>query len=359
MNRILAIVAVAAVTAASPALAGIERAGTSAASFLTVGAGPGVLGMGGAALGRSGGLDIAAWNPAALGFMRETRVELAHAMLDDQSALEWASIGGRLGTAGTAWGMSALFQNEGSFEGRDASNLPTESFNVASAAGVLNLAQRLGDHAAIGVAGKYVLDSQGPAEKGTGMTMDAGLSLQIGPVGVGFAAQNAFGGMTYGDTKYEFPASYGGGIAYTHATSGLTAALDVNVPSTSYTNVRTGFEWMWKNAVALRAGYRAEMGASSDDALSGPTFGTGFGTHNAWLDYGFLLSGNAGGQHRLAITLRMPDWKHDPFGQSKMPHSFDDATPTSKTPRSFDDATMVGPPAPKGTAPAKKSDKKK
>lgn len=326
MNRTTAVVLLAVLLAARPAAAGIDRAGTSAANFLTLGPGPGVLAMGGAALGQTGTLDLASWNPGSLGFIRETSVALSHATLDDQSMQEWASLGGRLGRTQMGWATSALFQNEGSFDGRDASNRPTGSFDVATAAGMVALAQPIGPHASVGLAGTYVLDDLGPAEHGTGFTMDAGLSLRLGVVGLGIVAQNAIGRMTYGSRRYAFPANYGAGVALTHAASGVTAALDVNAPSASYTNVRGGVEWRWKHTVALRAGYRAEIGAPSDDALSGPSFGTGFGARGAWLDYGYLLSGNAGGQHRIALTLRLPGTgpRTDALGQSSTPQSLDD-----------------------------------
>src|SRR5690242_16824633 len=110
--------------------------------------------------------------------------------------------------------------------------------------------------------------------------------------------------MSFSGTRYPFPASYGGGISYAHAASGITAALDVNVPDADYTNVRGGIEWQWKHAVALRTGYRADLNAGSDDAMSGPTFGMGAGIHGMWLDYGYLLQGSTGGQHRLALSFR-------------------------------------------------------
>jgi hypothetical protein len=329
--------------AASPAAAGIEQAGTSAANFLAVGAGPAVLGMGGAALGRSGSLDLAAWNPGALGYVEETSLQLAHSSLDDQTMQEWATLGGRFGHSSTHWAISALYQNEGAIEGRDASNFATETFNVGSGAGMLQLAQAFGPHVAVGVTGKYVLDNLGPSQTGSGMTFDGGMSLRFGLLGFGFAAQNVGGQMKYGSLSYPFPSSYGAGVSFTHAASGLTAACDVNVPSTSYTDVRTGVEWNWKQHVALRAGYRMEMNAPSDEPLSGPAFGTGLGGHGLWLDYGFVLSGNEGGQHRLAISLRPKgmNWKAgDPFGQSSMPREFDPPTPTRQ----------IGPPAPAGDA---------
>jgi len=343
MRNIAAIAFLALVLVATSANAGIDDAGTAVAGFLTLGTGPDALAMGGAALGRSGTLDLATWNPGSLGFLRETSVELSHANLDDQAAQEWASLGGRFGATQTAWGLSALYQSEGTFQGRDASNMPTQDFPVASAAAILQLAQGVGPHVSVGIAGKYVVDSQGPAQKAMGMTMDAGLSVRMGMIGLGFAAQNAVGSMTYGDTKYPFPSSYGVGVSVMHP-SGITAALDLNVPSTSYTNVRSGVEYRYKQIAVLRAGYRMELGGLQNDALAGPSFGTGFGTHSAWLDYGFMLNGNQGGQHRLAITFRLPGGgsgiQTDPFGQSSMP-------------RGFDDPRQVGPPTP--SKPAKKT----
>lgn len=63
----------------------------------------------------------------------------------------------------------------------------------------------------------------------------------------------------------------------------------------------------------------------------------GAGARGFWLDYGFLLSGNQGGQHRVALSLRpgsMGLAGGDPFGQRNMP-------------RDFDEARVVGPPVPK------------
>jgi len=330
---------------ASPALAGSDRAGTAAASFLTIGAGPGVLGMGGAALGRSGNLEIAGWNPGALGFVDHGAIEFAHASLDDQSMQEWAAMGGRIGRTQTHWAMSALFQNEGTFDARDASNNLLGTFNVATAAGQLQLAQGFGPHAAFGVTGKYVIDDLGPAQLGKGMTFDYGLSLRFGGLGLGLAAQNVGGHMMYASVPYPFPSSVGAGISYTDEAAGLTVATDVNVPSTSYTDVRTGVEWNWKQHVALRAGYRYDVAAPADEPLSGPTFGTGLNLRGMWLDYGFVLAGNAGGQHRLALTLHpghMNLAPGDPFGQKQMPREFDTHTP-------------MGPPAPPAANDATRS----
>ena len=112
MNRIAAAALLVMLLAAGPAAAGIDQAGTSAANFLTLGTGPGVLAMGGAAIGRSGTLDLVGWNPGSLTYLRETSFEFSHATLDDQSMQEWASLGGTVARSKTGWAVSALFQNE-------------------------------------------------------------------------------------------------------------------------------------------------------------------------------------------------------------------------------------------------------
>jgi len=110
--------------------------------------------------------------------------------------------------------------------------------------------------------------------------------------------------------------------------------------------VRVGAEWRWKQMMALRAGYRAENGASADP-LTGPTFGVGAGMNGFWLDYGYLIGGNEG-QHRLALTFfpgKFTGIGNDPFGQGEIPTQFDDGD--KKGP-------LIGPPVPPELQPKKR-----
>src|SRR5207342_108546 len=135
------------------------------------------------------------------------------------------------------WGVSGLYQSEGTFEGRDAGNNPTGTFDVSSMAVGLQLAQAFTDKLSVGPGTKWVSDKLGDATTGSGFTFDAGMSMRMGWVGLGFAAQNAFGKMRYDGVPYDFPTNYGIGIGVTHPTSGITAALDINMPSAYYKNV--------------------------------------------------------------------------------------------------------------------------
>lgn len=301
-RSIVTLLAALALFAPATARAGIEKAGTTAAGFLTVGTGADVLGMGGATLGFGSGLGAGAWNVAALGRLEFPEYVFSHASLSGASPQDWIAAGGRFGRAPMRWGFSGLYQGDGTFEGRDASNNPTGSFSASSMALGFQVAQPVGEAAALGLGIKYATEKLGDVTGG-GVTFDAGLRVQAGAFGFGAAAQNAFGKMSYGGASYDFPRNYGAGVAYTIPASGVTLAVDANFPEAYYSDVRGGFEWRYRDRLALRTGYRKELGAGDGEPLGGPTFGMGAGANGFWLDYGFLTGGASGsGQHRVALT---------------------------------------------------------
>lgn len=316
-----------------PARAGIENAGTTAANFLALGVGARTLAMGGAVLGVGDDAGAAAWNAAALGWVNGTDVALAHASLPNQSLQEWGTVGSRLGGRGTRWALSGLYQGDGSFQGLDASGNPTGDFSVSNVAMGATLAQQLGGLASVGVGAKAVHEKIATAS-GTGFTFDAGLMVRAGGFGLGLAAQNVGGHMSYGGTRYPFPTNYGVGLGYTHPTSGMRVALDANFPNAYHPDVRGGVEWLYRGTLALRAGYRKEL-SSPDDPLTGPTFGLGAHYGGMWLDYGYLLAGEGNGEHRMGLRFRFGGGADDaPRAQSKSPKA--EKPKKSEKPGDFD-----------------------
>jgi hypothetical protein len=327
------------VASPAPAHAAGEAAGTTAAGFLSLGTGAGVLGRAGATLGLTGDLAIVPWNPAALGWLGETQIAVSDAQLADEARQDWAAVGGRLGRSSLRWSLDGLYQTEGSFDGRDALDNSTGAFDVSSMAVGLHLAHPLGPIATLGVGGKYVGEKLG-AVSGTGYTMDAGLQVRAGLLGVGVAATNLGGAMSYGGSRYDLPTNVGVGAALDVPLTGIRLAVDANFPRSYYDDVRVGAEWRWHDLMALRAGYRRELDAPADLAESGPSFGAGAGLHGLWLDYGYVVPGAGAGQHRLSITLKPGKFgwlAGDPFGQKAMPREFDDshaAAPSDPAPSS-------------------------
>jgi LysM repeat protein len=317
---------------AHAANAGIDKAGTTAANFLTIGAGADVLSMGGATLGFGSSLNAASWNAAALGGLRSTEYVFSHASLAGESPQEWIAAGGRLGAMRTRWGLTGLYQGDGTFEGRDALNNPTGDFSASSMALGLQFAQPISPFASLGVGAKYVSERLGDVTGG-GMTFDFGMRMQAGPLGFGAAAQNAFGKMGYNGLLYDFPTNYGVGVAYTMPLTGLTFALDANFPTSYYSDVRGGFEWRWHDRLALRTGYRKEMGSADGEPLGGPTFGMGAGANGFWFDYGYLTGGDGGGgQHRMALTYH-PGFMNGDMAEETHAEPKESAPKTPKAPK--------------------------
>lgn len=321
------------VACASPAESGVERAGTTAASFLSVGSGAAALGMSGATLALPRGLGSLSWNAGSLGYLDQGEFVLSHAVLASESSQEWAAFGGRLGFGEMRWAVSGLFQSEGSFEGRDASNQSTGSFEVSSMAFGATLARPIGRIGSLGVGAKWVRESLGPGFDGSGLAFDAGLLMRAGMFGFGVAGQNLGGSMTFGSSAYPLPSSYGAGFSIAHAPSGVALDLDWNAPSDYYANLRGGIEWTWRERLALRAGYRKQIGAPSDDALNGPSFGMGAGAHGMWLDYGFLVTPSGEGQHRMGLSVNPGNMglTGDVFGPKRMSRDYGPARETKTT----------------------------
>ncbi len=302
MHRIV-VALVALLLSAQAAVAGIDNAGTTAGNFLSAGTGPAVLSMGGATLGAGADLHAAAWNPAALARVPGTQFALTHGGLADQLSQEWAAAGGRLGHGPTRWSVSGLYQGESGFDGRDALGQSTGAFGISSLALGAAIAHPVGTNLTVGLGTKFVNENLGTAS-GSAIAFDAGVQATAGDFGFGLAARNVGGKMKYDNGSFALPGNVGMGVAWRHPTSGVRLALDANFPSAYYNDVRLGAEYRWEDRVALRGGYRMELGAGADDQLGGPTFGLGTGVNGVWLDYAFLSGSNgAAAQHRLGLSF--------------------------------------------------------
>jgi LysM repeat protein len=304
IRKALVIALAVGVAAPGPARAGVEKAGTTAANFLSVGSGAGILGMGGAVLGGGTDLNAAAWNAAALGWVGTTEFGLSHAGLPDEQSQEWVGVGGRWRTSGTRWALTGHYHGQGTFEGRDPLGNPTGTFNVSNMALGGIVAQRFGSNLTAGFGAKYVREDLGTTI-GQGVTFDGGLQYRTGRYGVGIAGQNVGGRMTFENAYYPFPANYGAGVSVDVPEYGVRVALDANMPRAYYSDVRGGVEWRWRDMFALRSGFRMELGALDGEPLTGPSFGMGAGVAGFWFDYGYLISGPTHDtEHKFGITVR-------------------------------------------------------
>jgi hypothetical protein len=241
---------------------------------------------------------------ASLARLDALQFSLAHAPLPGGATQDWLAGGGKLGGAGTRWGLQGLFQREGDLEGRDAANNPTGSLSVNDLALGASLAQPLGAFVTAGAGAEWVHESLA-GTNGSGVSFSAGLRADAGPLGFGLAARHLGGEMRYPGARYDLPEVLAAGVSWTDAAHGLRVNADYESPRHYYDSVRLGGEWLWRDRLAFRAGYRLAMSAPSDATVSGPAFGIGAGVGSMWLDYAFLLDGgDTSGEHRVGLTFR-------------------------------------------------------
>lgn len=288
---------------ATSAHAGIDAAGTTSANFLSVGNGAAILSMGGAAIGTGGSLNAAAWNPASLGLLAGPQYSISHATLAMQTSQDWLAAGGRFRNGATRWSLNAIYENDGDFEGRDALGASTGTFNASNLAFGAQFARPFGQVFSLGAGVKWVNEYLGEVT-GSGLCFDLGVQGHSGAFGFGAAARNIGGSMKFDSGSFPMPAVYGAGASWADPVRGLRFNLDANFPSDYYNDVRFGAEWMWQNRIALRTGYRMEVGAQGGEPLGGPTFGMGAGTNGMWVDYAFLSGqSETQGAHRLSFSV--------------------------------------------------------
>jgi hypothetical protein len=280
-----------------------EAAGTRAASFLSAGAAPSVLAMGGAAVALGRDLQGATLNPAALGWIAAPQFALSHASFADETAQEWIAFSSRVGASRTRFGLAAVIRDEGTIVGRDANDVPTSDARAQDLALTLRLARPFGEHVSLGGAAHVVSQRIGDVA-GSGFAFDAGAQLRLGFLSLAIAGQNFGGGMRWAGERWAMPAQIATGLALEHAASGLRMALDVTAPADYYRSVRVGGEWRYHDRLALRGGWRTELGAPPEDRAGGPAFGMGAGAGAMWLDYGYLLSPTGAATHRIGLSLR-------------------------------------------------------
>lgn len=296
--------AVAVLVSCASAAHGSGSAGTAAASFLTVGAGASVLAMGGATLASGDGLAASAWNPAALAGAGPLELAMSHAPLPGGASQDWFAAGGAVQGDATRWAVQAVFQREDGIEGRDASNLPTGTISVTDLALTARLARPLGRHVSVGAGAEWVHEVLAGVT-GSGFGFEAGLRARVGPFGAALATRHAGGRMSYGGSRYDLPTVLAAGGSWQDDARGLRVTMDAEAPTHYVKNVRVGAEWQWRRVLALRAGYRRQIGESALETLTGPSFGLGTVVAGLGFDYAFIPGATeANGEHRMGLVWR-------------------------------------------------------
>ena len=282
--------------------------GTSAASFLKLGAGARAAGMGEAYSALASDAGAMYWNPASLTRARDNSAAFTHVFYLISTAYDHVGYAKRF--AGGTFGAGIQYFSAGDIIRTNAVGAETGEFSPNDKAFSLGYASRfrggIAEGWAIGAAVKLVrLEIEDTA---TTWALDLGLLSKVlygGRMRLTLTASNLGRKVRFGDEEERLPAVIRAGSSVTLLPT-WAATADVSLPVDNAPYVSVGTEYILLRgsgrSLFLRAGFNSR--AMDDlDGLSGFSAGTGVHLSRMGLDYAVLPFGALGVAHAISVSL--------------------------------------------------------
>lgn len=279
---------------------------TTAAGFsnpsIQDGAGARAIALGSTYVGIAEGSDSLLWNPAGLGTLTDPELAEHHNAGLVGSSQDIAVIGLPLGLGG-GLGLSLGYENDGSFDGRDASGDSTGTYSADAYGGSVGWGIGVPGGLYLGVAAKF--DQENLAGMDLNSTaVDLGALWDIAPYLSLGAAYNNLGPAVSG---WQLDQGLDVGLSshfYDADESDALAAISGQTLSDGETSIHFGLEDTLYKLLSLRAGY--SFSASDADAdtsnLLGWTFGLGLSICKLQVDYAYVPLSDLGATQRISVT---------------------------------------------------------
>lgn len=330
-----ALVMAAALAAAPPASAQ-SKVGTTIGQFLGIEPSARHAGMGNAGVALFEGIESVYFNPGAMGALDRPAVEFTHAPWYAGITYDYAAAAYPVGRWGTVFG-SVTSLNSGDIDVRTVEQpLGTgEKYDVGDLAISLGFGRPVTSRFSTGVQVHWVREriwhtsqdfvtfSAGTVYKLT----ESGIRLGSGLTNMGTRAR--YDGPDLAIQYDETPGVYGDNgalpaVAFTDEfpvpllfrvglsmpyeigpSARMTFALDALHPNDNSESMNAGAEWMWRETLAVRAGWQTVF---QTDTPFGPTFGFGlrgrFGEERSYhLDYAWASHDYLDDTHRFTLVL--------------------------------------------------------
>ncbi len=306
----------------------VAGVGTSAATFLEIGAGARAMAMGGAYVAQATDASALYWNPAGIAFAPGFQVEFMNSKWLADTQYNFVGLVAPIPSIRASVGVSFISLDYGQSPVRtvDRPEGTGENYSARDIAFGLTYAMALTDRFSFGLSGKYI-SQRIWSESGSAIAMDVGVfyntmlkGLRIGASVSNFGSDIRMAGrhlttvvdpdaavqnfdrvpVNYKVGSYSLPLLFRVGLAYTRtlgAFGTLTVAGDVNHPSNTTESINLGAEYGFANMFYLRGGYE---NLYERDHQNGVTFGggveylrrgmMGFRVDYSWSDWGILKS---------------------------------------------------------------------
>ena len=288
-------------------------AGTSAATFLKLGAGPAEIAAAGAATADAAGAFASYWNPAGIARMaKDHEAAFSHAKWVGELSHFYTAFAKRFSQRGGVASFS-ITRLGTSQSGYDSSNNSTGKFSTSDIA--LGAAYGRGlevfPHSNFNSerflywgGGVKLIRQSVPGANSYGVAVDGGLQTAGVEtnnilVQVGMAARNWGPAMSLSGEKSPLPGQISAGGSAEIKSWGLRAALEVKWARDDGIGPSVGMGWSPAKPLELRMGYRGDAGGEGMGSL---TFGGGLRWQGVSLDVAMLRQGKLGDTMNLGMT---------------------------------------------------------
>ncbi len=320
----------------SPDRGTITKVGTTAAQFLKLGVGARPIALGGSFVAEGGDLSTLYWNPAGLAWLPGSAVQLAHTEYLADVQYNVAAFGTNVGGLGTL-AFALLYLDSGEMDVRTAQEPEGtgERFKAQNFALQLSYGRALTDRFALGASVKFIQEQIWHSTAST-IAFDVGTlfttpyeRLRLGASMSNFGAKMRLQGRdiffsddpnpnTDGNVeivnaefqadRFALPLMFRVGLAWDafhSADHRLVLSTDAAHPNDNSEYLNLGGEYVFRDLIALRAGYRNLF---EEDGEQGLTFGGGLNLRldralRARFDYAYADFGRLEQTHWFTVDL--------------------------------------------------------
>ncbi|MGB7062107.1 MAG: PorV/PorQ family protein [Candidatus Zixiibacteriota bacterium] len=289
----------------SESLAGEGDAGTRSAQFLKLGLGGRAVAMGGAFVGLADDASAIYWNPAGLASVSGTELSFMHLAWLQDIAYEYLAMAQPVKKRGVV-GFSISYLHMDKLQGRDQYGEPTSDFSASDMAITLGFGREITSGLLVGGSIKGI-DERIEDRNAYGLAFDLGCLYQtpVQNLFLGGVVQNWGGDIAFVEESFGLPTVFKLGASYRRSLAGNPANLgvDVSFPADDKTCLHSGIEYVYKNTMAGRIGYKDGSGSRDAPGLS---FGLGLLTTKNQIykiDYAFVPQGVLGNSHTFSFSI--------------------------------------------------------
>jgi hypothetical protein len=320
----------------------VSKVGTTAATFLEIGAGAAANGMGAAFVSRANDASALYWNVAGSADLYQNEVIAIHTNWIADISFDYAGLVLALGDFGNlGFSFTSLSMPDDKVRTVDQPDGTGEYFSAGDIAVGISYARKLTDRFSVGFTAKYIQESIWHMSS-SAVAIDAGTKFRtdlFGGMVIGASISN-FGTpmkMSGIDTRtyssvdpsqlgtnsqipyivdldsWNLPLLFRIGVSTDAIKTDdyrWTVAVDALHPNDNYESLNFGTEFSYKESLFLRGGYQSLFLTDNKDAEGGLTFGIGisskilFSSDLVKFDYAYRDFGRLNGVHFFSVDIK-------------------------------------------------------